>query len=790
MTGNVGDSPPVLNPPPGSHQAISSSPSNFRNLIDEVVELARTLTGADGSAIAFRKEHGTICLARSGEAAPTLGARVDATSGICKACLESGALLWCADVSTADPEISRTAGIRAVAVAPTYRDKEISGILAVFSSTPRLFTQLQLQWLQQLAGWIGSTQSVRAEKSIARRASEPTVPLRFLRDVFIETRLPWKRFIASVLLHVIVVGTVTGLSAYWPQVLPISRPPLRDAHITYYPSSLSYPAHESNRPLPHTRRHKTSGQQLAEARPDSAPQEVAASRAAAESRKIIAPPVSDMQSITGRRFEKPAMATAVSPAPDIAEANSRRLGLARNSVIAPPPEIGGGSGFRSITAPRTAVVPPSPDAATLAASSGGGWRNRSGLGSGRAADAMIVPPAPTVDGHAFAMSRAEGFAPGTHVIAAPPTLEGGLRSNTSGRGISVEGGSSQVVPPPPSLAGSGNSLGRARGDSLAGNGQGTQVVAPPPSLAGTGSSLGGGRRGDSLLAGRGSQIVPPSPSLAGTANSPGSGHGDLLAAATRGTQIVPPPPSLPGAGNSLGSGRGAGLGGTGGGPELVPPAPSMPEGGNGGGGRANNSLGHGTSEVVPPPPSGPGLSAGNSGTGGRGGSLAGAPLTAALAPEANPDIPRVDTARPVKPSTPAPDLDLSHRVFQDMQLRVIGLAWAPPRSSYFSNFEVFIAEKMVNKNESQYIKLVYVFLPYQMRLSQYGADVSRIRRLRVTRDSSCDENLMQMMWPEDENGASASRSENPSPHSAKGKEMLPCYITTADDYARAFSRRR
>ena len=139
---------------------------------------------------------------------------------------------------------------------------------------------------------------------------------------------------------------------------------------------------------------------------------------------------------------------------------------------------------------------------------------------------------------------------------------------------------------------------------------------------------------------------------------------------------------------------------------------------------------------------------------------------------------------------PTPDLDLSHRVFQDLQLRVIGLAWAPPRSSYFSNFEVFIAEKMVSKSESQYIKLVYVFLPYQMRLSQYGADVSRIRRLRVTRDSSCDENLMQMMWPEDENG-SASRSGNPAaPQSAKRSELLPCYITTADDYARAMSRRR
>jgi hypothetical protein len=133
-----------------------------------------------------------------------------------------------------------------------------------------------------------------------------------------------------------------------------------------------------------------------------------------------------------------------------------------------------------------------------------------------------------------------------------------------------------------------------------------------------------------------------------------------------------------------------------------------------------------------------------------------------------------------------------HAIFQDVQLRVIGLAWAPPRSSYFSNFEVFIAEKFLNKEESQFIKLVYVFLPYQPRLSEYGFDNSKVRRLRVTRDPTCDESLMQMTWPEGENGPAASHhssdaqaSTSPDPNNA-----LPCYRTTADDYRRTVSRSR
>jgi hypothetical protein len=132
-----------------------------------------------------------------------------------------------------------------------------------------------------------------------------------------------------------------------------------------------------------------------------------------------------------------------------------------------------------------------------------------------------------------------------------------------------------------------------------------------------------------------------------------------------------------------------------------------------------------------------------------------------------------------------------HPIFQDVQLRVIGLAWAPPRSSFFSNFEVFIAEKWRNKQESQLVKLVYVFLPYQPRLSEYGFDNSKVRSLRVARDPTCDEGLMQMMRPEGENGpAGYHPGDSMASPSPDRNNVLPCYRTTADDYRQAVLRSR
>jgi len=117
---------------------------------------------------------------------------------------------------------------------------------------------------------------------------------------------------------------------------------------------------------------------------------------------------------------------------------------------------------------------------------------------------------------------------------------------------------------------------------------------------------------------------------------------------------------------------------------------------------------------------------------------------------------------------------------------------ALPSTSYFSNYEVFIAERRLSKDESRLIKLVYVSLPYQRRLYEYGLNNSRVYKLRVTRDATCDERLLQMTWPQTEEPQSDSQysADLPALSANDRNSKLPCYRTTADDYRRALSRVR
>src|SRR5438309_6116067 len=95
---------------------------------------------------------------------------------------------------------------------------------------------------------------------------------------------------------------------------------------------------------------------------------------------------------------------------------------------------------------------------------------------------------------------------------------------------------------------------------------------------------------------------------------------------------------------------------------------------------------------------------------------------------------------------PAADGQLrwSHQQKHEIEVRLIALAEAYPRSSVFATDEVFVAEQELSKEESRFIKLVYDFLPYEPPLSSYGLDYSLVHKVHAVRDTSCDESLWQM----------------------------------------------
>ena len=125
-----------------------------------------------------------------------------------------------------------------------------------------------------------------------------------------------------------------------------------------------------------------------------------------------------------------------------------------------------------------------------------------------------------------------------------------------------------------------------------------------------------------------------------------------------------------------------------------------------------------------------------------------------------------------------------------MRLRLVALALAYPRSSFFATHEVFVAEKQLGRDEWRLVKLVYGFLPYQARLSESGLDYSIVHELRAVRDPSCDETLRQMTyprnmpeWPQPDQSWKYS-TDSPSLNPDRPRHNLPCYQTTADDYGK------
>jgi hypothetical protein len=119
-----------------------------------------------------------------------------------------------------------------------------------------------------------------------------------------------------------------------------------------------------------------------------------------------------------------------------------------------------------------------------------------------------------------------------------------------------------------------------------------------------------------------------------------------------------------------------------------------------------------------------------------------------------------------------------------LKVRLIALAASYPRSSVYSNQEVFIAAQQIEPGEARLVKLVYGFLPYQPRLSDVGLDYSTVHELRATRNPDCDETLAQMA-SFDKSSAKLDweySTDSPGLDPGKRRRPLPCYETTAEDY--------
>jgi hypothetical protein len=440
---------------------------------------------------------------------------------------------------------------------------------------------------------------------------------------------------------------------------------------------------------------------------------------------------------------KPSLVTP----PDIKQATAKPPTLPASHAVTPMVPFPATAGpRRNALAGPSGVVAPSPQVDQTTA-------RRLALPQGSA-----VAPAPDLGGSSAGRTMKAPNTDGSRVVPPPPSVQTADNSARGGQLRSLSSAGPNVVPPPPSVQGADARLGSI-------SGTGSQVVPPPPSVQSAGNSRAGRL---SSLNGTRPNIVPPPPSVQGSGNAAGDAR--LGSIAGTGSQVVPPPPSVQGSGSPGGTRLGS-LSGA----EVVPPPPSVESAGSGAGGRLGSLPGDGSPTVsLPSPVEG----AGNSGAGGPG--------------------------KMLEPMDPLPTGDASgttagnneKATFEELPLGLLGVVFAAPGTSFFSNFEVFVAKRRVGKNNDQLqlIKLVYEFLPYQRRLSEYNLNnlPARVIKLRVTPDPSCDESLGQIIQPRsDPTGPAPEYPKLPAALlSFDPNAVLPCYRTTAGDFQKAMSRGR
>ncbi len=122
-------------------------------LLKSVVELVRSMTHADGAAIALCDQWGVTCQASIGNA-PELGARLRPDSALTRECFENGQVVVCHDTEIdyrVHRPIAQSLKLRSAVVVPLQAQDSILGVVEVLSSRPGAFDAAQVARLRRVA---------------------------------------------------------------------------------------------------------------------------------------------------------------------------------------------------------------------------------------------------------------------------------------------------------------------------------------------------------------------------------------------------------------------------------------------------------------------------------------------------------------------------------------------------------------------------------------------------------------------------------------------------------------
>ena len=165
----------VANPAARLHDADACGPSVAWTArpgsLQDIADLAAKFTGASGAALALEKPSGEIvCAARSGEAAPAVGAVLNRSLGISAVCVRTSAVQRCADTEAdprVDAEVCRLLGIRSMVVLPLRRNGRVAGLLSVYSRHASNFDHHDVDGLKYLQAVAAGFADAEAKAQLA-----------------------------------------------------------------------------------------------------------------------------------------------------------------------------------------------------------------------------------------------------------------------------------------------------------------------------------------------------------------------------------------------------------------------------------------------------------------------------------------------------------------------------------------------------------------------------------------------------------------------------------------------
>jgi hypothetical protein len=119
-----------------------------------IVSRACSITRGTGAAVALSNETGMVCRAVAGATVLPIGTLVDVTRGFSGECIRLGKPMRCDD-SEFDPRVDaracRQLDIRSILAAPVLYERDIVGLLEVFSTQPCAFDEGDVAVVERLA---------------------------------------------------------------------------------------------------------------------------------------------------------------------------------------------------------------------------------------------------------------------------------------------------------------------------------------------------------------------------------------------------------------------------------------------------------------------------------------------------------------------------------------------------------------------------------------------------------------------------------------------------------------